>query len=48
MPGNYDANITVGAQIDTSEAEKGVQGLTGKLGDALDKSAGQVSGVSSV
>ena len=44
MPGNYDANITVGAQIDTSEAEKGVQGLTGKLGDALDKSAGQVSG----
>ena len=46
MPGNYDANITVGAQIDTSEAEKGVQGLTGKLGDALDKSAGQVSGAS--
>lgn len=47
MPGNYDANITVGAQIDTSEAEKGVQGLTGKLGDALNKSAGQVSGASS-
>lgn len=46
MPGNYDANITVGAQIDTSEAEKGVQGLTGKLGDALNKSAGQVSGAS--
>ena len=47
MPGNYDANITVGAQIDTSEAEKGVQGLTGKMGDALNKSAGQVSGASS-
>ena len=46
MPGNYDANITVGAQIDTSEAEKGVQGLTGELGDALNKSAGQVSGAS--
>ena len=47
MPGNYDANITVGAQLDTSEAEKGVQGLTGKMGDALNKSAGQVSGASS-
>lgn len=41
MPGNYDANITVGAQIDTSEAEKGVQGLTGKLGDAMAKGADQ-------
>lgn len=47
MPGTYDANVTIGAQFDTSEAEKGVQGLTGKLGDALNKSAGQVSGASS-
>ena len=46
MPGNYDANITIGAQIDTSEAEKTAGRLPGALGDALDKGASRVSGAS--
>ena len=41
MPGNYDANITIGAQLDTEQAAKGVAGLTGKLDDAMAKGAGQ-------
>ena len=45
---SHDADITVGAQIDTSQAEKSAQGLTEKLGDAMDKGASKAGKASAL
>ena len=37
----HDADIVIGAQIDTEQAEKSAQGLTEALGDAMESGAAQ-------
>lgn len=37
----HDADIVIGATVETTQAEKSVSGLTGKLGDAMAKGADQ-------
>ena len=43
MGSSHDADILIGAQIDTSQAEKSAQGPTDKLGDAMDKGASKTT-----
>lgn len=44
----HDADIVIGATVETTQAEKSVSGLTGKLGDAMDKGASQAGKASSL
>ena len=44
----HDADIVIGATVETTQAEKSVSGLTDKLGDAMDKGASQAGKASSL
>ena len=44
----HDADINIGVTVDTKQAERSVSGLSGKLGDAMDKGASQAGKASSL